>query len=157
MIQRLKEKDIEELTSYSNKSLTKIFTSNLTPTSFDTWGISTIDPQLDLYKYYGITAANGLIGAVSQKYPFQLSKTVLAGAYDKYGRGRVDNIVETMNVMDMELFVNGVKFPSFLSLNFKQYIDFKKAEFQGSYSISNKASVSYNYKALKNAPTVFYL
>jgi len=52
-----------------------------------------LDPQLGLYTYYGITNSNGLIGAVSDKLPFQISKTVLAGTYDKYGRGRVDNIV----------------------------------------------------------------
>ncbi len=60
-----------------------------------------IDPQLNLYPYYGITNSNGLIGAVSDKMPFKIRQTVLAGAYDKYGRGRVDNIVQTMNVMNM--------------------------------------------------------
>lgn len=60
--------------------------------------------------------------------PFRIGQTVLAGAYDKYGRGRVDNIVQTMNVMDMQVTVDGVKFPSALNmLNYRQYIDFKKA------------------------------
>ncbi len=51
------------------------------------------NPHIANYTYYGITNSNGLIGAVSEKYPFKISKTVLAGAYDKYGRGRVDNII----------------------------------------------------------------
>lgn len=67
----------------------------------DEWGIQALDPQLSIIPYFGITNSNGLIGAVSDKMPFKLSQTVLAGAYDKYGRGRVDNIVQTMNVMDM--------------------------------------------------------
>ena len=43
--------------------------------------------------------------------------------------------------MDLDLLVNGVKYPDLIDLNYKQYIDFKKAEFSGSYSILNKASV----------------
>lgn len=89
--------------------------------------------------------------------PFKISQTVLAGAYDKYGRGRVDNIVQTMNVMDLELTIDGVRFPQLDLLNFRQYIDFKKAQFSGSYSVFKKASVSYKYMALKNSPGTFFL
>lgn len=59
--------------------------------------------------------------------------------------------------MDMDLLVNGIRFPPLNELNYRQYIDFKKAEFTGTYSIQNKASVKYRYFALKNSPTVFYL
>ena len=59
--------------------------------------------------------------------------------------------------MDLDLLVNGVKYPDLIDLNYKQYIDFKKAEFSGSYSILNKASVEYRYLALKNSPGTFYL
>ena len=94
---------------------------------------------------------------MSDKQPFKLSKTVLAGAYDKYGRGRVDNIVETMDVMKMDLYVNGMQFPSPDKMNFRQYIDFKKAQFTGTYSILDKASVAYKYMALKNSPGTLYV
>lgn len=87
--------------------------------------------------------------------PFKIAQTVLAGAYDKYGRGRVDNIVQTMNVMDMELSVDGIHLPT--SLNYRQYIDFKKAQFSGTYSILNKSSVSYKYMTLKNSPGTFFI
>ena len=39
--------------------------------------------------YFGIANSNGLLGAISSKYPFELSQTVLAGTYDKYRGGRV--------------------------------------------------------------------
>lgn len=52
----------------------------------------------------------------------------MAGAYDKYGRGRVDNIVETMNVIDMEVKINGKSFDIHNNnTNYLQYINFKKA------------------------------
>lgn len=47
----------------------------------------------DSKNYFGITASNGVIGAVSSIRPINVATTVLAGAYDVFGRGRVDNIV----------------------------------------------------------------
>ena len=46
-----------------------------------------------LTEYYGVTLSNGIIGAVTSQQPLKIEKTVLAGTYDKMGRGRVDNIV----------------------------------------------------------------
>lgn len=157
LIQLIKTKNIEELVPMTEKTLTKFFKQSLFDPTVDEWGIEAIDPQLNKYPYYGITNSNGLIGAVSDKEPFKLSKTVLAGAYDKYGRGRVDNIVETMNLMDMEVWVSGVRYPPLSQMNYRQYIDFKKGQFTGTYSIQDKASVSYRYMALKNSPGTFYV
>lgn len=50
---------------------------------------------------------NGAIGIVSSNQPFRVKDSVLAGAYDKYGRGRVDNIITTFNGINLELEVNG--------------------------------------------------
>ncbi|MFA9216658.1 MAG: hypothetical protein ACEQSK_06085, partial [Sphingomonadaceae bacterium] len=47
--------------------------------------------------YFGVTVANGMIGLVSAREPMQLAETVLNGAYDNYGRGRVDNILKGFN------------------------------------------------------------
>jgi hypothetical protein len=43
---------------------------------------------------------NGVLGVVSSNTPFVVKDSVLAGVYDKYGRGRVDNIVKTFNGID---------------------------------------------------------
>jgi len=43
--------------------------------------------------YFGVAVSNGVIGAVSSIKPLNVATTVLAGAYDIFGRGRVDNIV----------------------------------------------------------------
>lgn len=99
--QSLKTKDLQQFITYSEKNFNKIFTQYLNDPDLDQWGIQAIDPQISPFPYYGITNSNGLIGAISDKMPFRISQTVLAGAYDKYGRGRVDNIVQTMNVMNL--------------------------------------------------------
>jgi len=41
------------------------------------------------------------LGVVSSKRPLKLDSSVLAGAYDKIGRGRVDNLVQTFPALNM--------------------------------------------------------
>jgi hypothetical protein len=48
-----------------------------------------------------VSVGNGAIGLVSSKSPLKVKDSVLAGAYDKYGRGRVDNIITTFNGIDL--------------------------------------------------------
>lgn len=60
-------KDIKELILLTDKALTKIFKQSLSDPAINEWGIQAIDPQLNLYPYYGITNSNGFIGAVSDK------------------------------------------------------------------------------------------
>ena len=60
--------------------------------------------------------------------------------------------------MDMDIKINGKNFNiKDNNTNYQQYIDFKKAKFSGSYSVSDDASVTYNYAVLKNNPTIFYV
>ncbi|MDB5135975.1 MAG: glycosyl hydrolase family 65, partial [Mucilaginibacter sp.] len=63
--------------------------------------------KIDPNNYYGITAANGMIGIVSSPEPFKVKNVVLAGAYDLYGRGRVSNFLNSFNLLNMYLEVDG--------------------------------------------------
>src|ERR1700746_2764075 len=63
--------------------------------------------KIDPANYYGITVANGMIGIVSSPEPFKVKNVVLAGAYDLYGRGRVSNFLNSFNLLNMYLEVNG--------------------------------------------------
>jgi hypothetical protein len=60
-----------------------------------------------LDEYYGVSLSNGLMGVVSSREPLQVGSTVLAGVYDKVGRGRVDNLVRTFPPLDMSISLNG--------------------------------------------------
>ena len=60
----------------------------------DPWRIKA--EKIDPNNYYGVTAANGMIGIVSSPEPFKVKDVVLAGAYDLYGRGRVSNLMENL-------------------------------------------------------------
>src|SRR6267154_1492118 len=71
----------------------------------DQWVIKA--DKIDPANYYGITVANGMIGIVSSPEPFKVKNVVLAGAYDLYGRGRVSNFLNSFNLLNSYLEING--------------------------------------------------
>src|SRR3569833_4292793 len=93
----------------------------------DPWKIevSKIDPS----DYYGVTVANGMIGIVSSPEPFKVKDVVLAGAYDLYGRGRVSNFLNSFNLLNMYLEINGKRVDAKNIRNFKQKLDMQHAAF----------------------------
>ncbi|MEO5582471.1 MAG: glycoside hydrolase family 65 protein, partial [Saprospiraceae bacterium] len=118
--------------------------------SIDPWKITTtmIDPS----QYYGITAANGMIGIVSSPEPFKVKDVVLAGAYDLYGRGRVSNFLKSFNLLNMYLEIDGQRIDAKHIHGLTQSMDFKEATFSCSFDYSDKASVRYSYMALRQLP-----
>ena len=56
----------------------------------DPWKITVSDVRPD--NYYGVTVGNGMLGIVSSPEPLRTNNVVLAGSYDKYGRGRATSL-----------------------------------------------------------------
>jgi trehalose/maltose hydrolase-like predicted phosphorylase len=116
----------------------------------DPWVIRAGD--INPSNYYGITAANGMIGIVSAPEPFKIRDVVLAGAYDNYGRGRVSNFLRSFNLLNMYLEIDGRRIDAKAATGFRQELDMKKARFTGSFELADKASVEYSYYALRHLP-----
>lgn len=116
----------------------------------DEWRIaaSKIDPS----NYYGITVANGMIGIVSSPEPFKVKNVVLAGAYDLYGRGRVSNFLNSFNLLNMSLAIDGKIVDAKSVSNFKQELDMKHASFTTTFNYTDKAVVKYTYYSLRQLP-----
>src|SRR6201991_5149160 len=85
--------------------------------------------KIDPANYYGITVANGMIGIVSSPEPFKVKNVVLTGAYDLYGRGRVSNFLNSFNLLNMYLEINGKRVGTGNISNFKQQLDMQHASF----------------------------
>lgn len=66
-----------------------------------------LEATLGTDKYYGETVANGMLGLVSSEEPLKTSSTVLAGCYDKFGRGEVSNFLAGFNFLNTALAVDG--------------------------------------------------
>jgi trehalose/maltose hydrolase-like predicted phosphorylase len=108
--------------------------------------------KIDPANYYGITVANGMIGIVSSPEPFKVKNVVLAGAYDLYGRGRVSNFLNSFNLLNMYLQINGQNMTAANVQNLKQELDMKHAAFSASFDYGDVASVKYTYYALRQLP-----
>jgi trehalose/maltose hydrolase-like predicted phosphorylase len=108
--------------------------------------------KLDPNNYYGITVANGMIGIVSSPEPFKVKNVVLAGAYDLYGRGRVSNFLNSFNLLNMYLEVDGKRLDAKMVSNMKQELDMRHAAMTTTFDYADKASVKYTYYSLRQLP-----
>ena len=120
------------------------------PGAPDPWRLTAtaIDPK----NYYGVTVANGMLGIVSSPEPFQVKSVVLAGAYDQYGRGRVSNFLNSFNLLNMYLEVDGRRLSGKDASNFRQELDMQRASLTTSFEYQDKATIRYTYYALRHLP-----
>lgn len=108
--------------------------------------------KIDPANYYGVTVANGMIGIVSSPEPFKVKNVVLAGTYDLYGRGRVSNFLNSFNLLNMRLDINGKGLDAGSVKNFRQELDMHRAAFTSSFDYEDQAAVSYTYYSLRQLP-----
>lgn len=126
------------------------------------YGICQLQAQTDPWKikadninprdYYGITVANGMIGVISSPEPFKVKNVVLSGTYDLYGRGRVSNFINSFNLLNMKLAIDGNEVNAKSVQNFKQELDMYNAAFSSSFEYGDKASINYSYYSLRQLP-----
>jgi trehalose/maltose hydrolase-like predicted phosphorylase len=102
--------------------------------------------------YFGVTVANGMIGLVSSREPMKLGETVLNGAYDNYGRGRVDNILKGFNFMNLTLDVDGKRLDAASTSGLRQRLDMKNAQLVTEFDLPGKLHVRHSVAALRQLP-----
>ena len=131
-----------------------LFFSNFFLYSFsqqtDPWKI--VVNKIDPSNYYGETVANGVIGIVSSAEPLKCKTVVLNGAYDQYGRGMVSNFLQSFNLVNMNLDIDGHRIASADAKNMRQVLDMKHASLTTTFDYTDKGTVSYTYYALRNLP-----
>lgn len=118
--------------------------------TYDPWKI--VADKIDPNDYYGVTVANGMIGIVSSPNVFQCKDVVLNGAYDQYGRGRVSNFLQSFNLVNMYLDIDGHRLGNADASNMKQVLDMKHASLTTSFDYSDLATVAYTYYSLRHLP-----
>ena len=116
----------------------------------DSWTL--VANKINAADYYGETVANGMIGIVSSPNVLRCKDVVLNGAYDQYGRGRVSNFLQSFNLVNMNLDVDGHRIENKDAANVKQVLDMKHASLKTTFDYQDKATVSYTYYALRNLP-----
>ncbi len=130
-------------------ALVLFFLMALEPGAQNIWKIEADSISSD--NYYGATVANGQIGLVSSPEPLKISRVVLGGVYDIYGNGRVNNFVNGINMLDVELKIDGSLITQHNISNYIQAINMYDGLFEGRFD-HKKAHVEYCYTALRNLP-----
>lgn len=130
--------------------LSLLFVISLSAQQDDTWLVKAqgIDPS----NYYGITCGNGMIGLVSSPEPMQVSAVVLNGVYDYYQRGRVSNILQSFNHVNMQLEVDGRLLDRKAIQNYQQTLDMKKAQLVTTFEVDGQVEVTHRMMALRHLP-----
>ena len=108
--------------------------------------------NIDPNNYYGITSANGMIGLVSSPEPMVFSATVLNGAYDQYGRGRVSNILKGFDFANMRLDVDGQLMSARNTTDMAQSLDLKTGMLVTTFNHEGKVKVKHEATALRHLP-----
>ncbi|MGY3091118.1 trehalose/maltose hydrolase-like predicted phosphorylase [Hymenobacter sp. UYAg731] len=116
----------------------------------DPWRI--VADKVDPANYYGVTVANGIMGVVSSPEPFKVKNVVLAGAYDQYGRGRVSNFLNGINLLNMYMEIDGRRLGAADASHFRQELDMQKATLTTTFDYADKATISYTTYALRHLP-----
>jgi protein-glucosylgalactosylhydroxylysine glucosidase len=115
----------------------------------DEWAI--VAPAIDPAHYHGVTVANGMIGLVSSPEPMKIKDVVLNGAFDTYGRGRVDNILKGFNFMNIGLDVDGQRADAGSVSGLRQSLDMKRALLITEFDIK-AVHVKHTISALRHLP-----
>ena len=108
--------------------------------------------SIDPNNYYGVTVANGMIGLISSAEPMKVKDVVLNGAFDLYGRGRVDNILKGFNFVNMNLDVDNQRVGAKNISSLRQYLDMHQAVLVTEFDFQDKVHVKYSLAALRHLP-----
>ena len=127
-----------------------LLTCFLSAKAQDAWVIEADD--INPANYYGISVSNGMIGVVSDPTPLKVKEVILAGVYDRYGRGRTSNFLPSFNLLDLRLTIGWIKVNTDNISNYQQQLDMKTGKFTGTFDFKDVAKVEYSYYALRHLP-----
>ncbi len=115
-----------------------------------TWQLAA--PHIDPANYFGVTVANGMVGLVSSAQPMQVQDVILNGVYDRYQRGRVENILKVFNHLNLWLDVDGQRVSQRNITHYAQTLDMKTATLVTTFEVANKLRVRHSVLSLRHLP-----
>lgn len=116
----------------------------------DPWRLEVAAPSAE--SYFGVSVANGMLGIISSPDPLRNSQIVLAGAYDKYGRGGVSNYFSGIDFLNISMSIDGNTVRRNTVTDYRQSLDMRRAFFSTSFRVADKAEVSSRLYALRQLP-----
>ncbi|MFC7443767.1 Maltose phosphorylase / Trehalose phosphorylase [Mesoflavibacter sp. HG96] len=118
------------------------------------WNIRTTDVNAD---YTGIAIANGRIGMLSSKAPFQIKHIVLNNVYDVDPNLEVSQILHGMNFGNLDVYIDNEKITQNNISNWQQNMNMKEAAFTTSFQFEDKAKIHCTVYALRHLQYTGYI
>lgn len=118
------------------------------------WEISTKNINAD---YTGIAIANGRIGMLSSKKPFQIKHIVLNNVYDVDPNLEVSQILHGMNFGNLDVYIDKELISEQNISNWQQTMNMKEAAFTTTFNFKDKAKISCTVYALRQLQYTGYI
>ena len=103
-------------------------------------------------KYHAVPIANGMLGMVPGKDPFQIRNVILSNLYDTRKDGDVSRLVYAVNPFVLQMSVDGETVTGEGVSGWSQTLDMKRAFLSCGFVYNDKARISYTLRALRNLP-----
>jgi len=103
-------------------------------------------------KYFGVPIANGTLGLMPGKKPFEIKGVLLNNFYDQKKQETVSRLANALNPFCLRLEVNGEVVGEDNISRWSQSLDMKRAVLNCSFRQSDKADISYSVRALRSLP-----
>lgn len=115
----------------------------------DLWILRTTDYQAS---YVGAAMANGRIGILPWKQPFEVRHVVLNHVFDRDGEQGVSRVLKGVNPFLLSIELDGIMIDSANISGWCQEIDMRRAVHRTSFIAMGKLKVTYDLCALRNMP-----
>lgn len=108
---------------------------------------------IDPAQYHGDVVANGMIGITSAPLPFRTDQILINGPYASVEPELGNSLVSSFQFLDLRFSIDGERIERLDQVrNFRQQLNLKEAVFSTSFDFGDKASITYDVRALRQRP-----
>lgn len=115
----------------------------------DGWTISTTDCKS---RYAGVPMANGCIGMMPSRAPFEIKSVILSNVYDGKKNHGVRSLAKGLNPFVLEMAIDGEKVTEKGMSSWSRTLDMKRAVLDTRFAWGRKAEIVCSMRALRSLP-----
>lgn len=110
--------------------------------------------KIDASSYHGVAMGNGVIGFVSTPEPMRFKDVVMNGLYDTDVNGRVSRLLVSLNHVNVNLEVDGLRVGTNIITQYHQELDMRHGKFITSFKVANNLIVKHKSMSVRHLPYV---
>ncbi len=123
--------------------------ATLTAAADEGWILRATDYKAD---YTGASVANGTLGILPWKEPFEVRHVILNHVFEYSNATRVNGVLRGLNPFRLKMEVNNRPLSEEMISQWEQSIDLKHAHHRTAFTADDRVRVAYSVTALRNMP-----